>query len=87
MFLHDLCRKSAESYPLPQIDQLVDSMVGYGFIFMLDAFQGYNQVPLARAYQDKVSFITSYDMDYYRVMSFGLKNVSATYQRLMNHMF
>ena len=32
-------------------------------------------------------FVTSQDLFCYKVMSFGLKNASATYQRLMNKMF
>ena len=37
--------------------------------------------------QEKTSFITSQGLFCYKVMSFGLKKVEATYQRLVNHMF
>ena len=37
--------------------------------------------------QEKTSFVTSQDLYYYKVMPFGLKNVEATYQRLVNRMF
>ena len=40
-----------------------------------------------KANQDKTSFITNQGLFCYKVMSFGLKNVEATYQRLVNHMF
>ena len=37
--------------------------------------------------QEKTSFVTGQGTYCYRVMPFGLKNVGATYQRLVNRMF
>ena len=37
--------------------------------------------------QEKTTFIPSQSLFCYKVMSFGLKNAGATYQRLVNHMF
>ncbi|KAL0313645.1 UNVERIFIED_CONTAM: Transposon Tf2-12 polyprotein [Sesamum radiatum] len=53
----------------------------------LDAYQGYNQIPLAPEDQEKASFVTDQGIFCYNVMPFGLKNAGATYQRLVNHMF
>jgi hypothetical protein len=53
----------------------------------MDSFFGYNQIIMDKGDQEKTSFITSKGFFYYKVMSFGLKNVRATYQRLMNKMF
>ena len=50
-------------------------------------FHGYNQIKLDKTNQEKTSFITSQGFFCYKVMLFGLKNVGATYQRLMNKMF
>ncbi|XP_073127795.1 uncharacterized protein [Henckelia pumila] len=76
-----------DCYPLPRIDQLVDSTAGHELLCFLDAYQGYHQIPLAREDKDKVSFVTSTGTYCYVVMPFGLKNAGATYQRLMDKVF
>ncbi|KAL0444174.1 UNVERIFIED_CONTAM: Retrovirus-related Pol polyprotein from transposon [Sesamum latifolium] len=54
---------------------------------MMDASQGYHQIMLAPEDCKKVSFITSTDTFCYVAMPFGLKNASATYQRLVDKFF
>ncbi|XP_073152557.1 uncharacterized protein [Henckelia pumila] len=83
--LNKACPK--DCYPLPKIDQLVDSTAGHELLCFLDAYQGYHQIPLAREDKDKVSFVTSTGTYCYVVMPFGLKNAGATYQRLMDKVF
>ena len=83
--LNKACPK--DSYPLPRIDQLVDSTAGHQLLSFMDAFSGYNQIKMDEADQEKTSFITSQGLFCYKVMPFGLKNAGATYQRLVNHMF
>ena len=70
-----------------RIDQLVDSTAGHKLLSFMDAFSGYNQIRMDEADQEKTSIVTSQGLFCYEVMSFGLKNVRATYQRLVNHMF
>ena len=53
----------------------------------MDVFLGYNQIKMDKEDQEKTFFITSQGLFCYKVMSFGLKNAGATYQRLVNHMF
>ena len=83
--LNKACPK--DSYPLPRIDQLEDSTVGHRLLSFMDAFSGYNKIKMDKEDQEKTSFITSQGLFCYKVMSFGLKNAGATYQRLVNHMF
>ena len=76
-----------DNYPLPWIDTVVDSTVRHQILSFMDAFLGYNQIKMEEADQEKTSFVTSQGLFCYKMMSFGLKNAGATYQRLMNKMF
>ena len=83
--LKDACPK--DSFPLPRIDQIVDSSAGYGMLSFLDAFSGYHQIPMHPPDAEKTSFITPHGLYCYNEMPFDLKNVGATYQRLVTNMF
>ena len=83
--LNRACPK--ESYPLPRIDTLVDLTTRHELLSFMDALSGYNQIKMNEEDQEKTSFVTSQGLFCYKVMPFGLKNVGATYQRLMNKMF
>ena len=83
--LNDACPK--DSFPLPHIDQIVDASAGHRMLSFLDAFSGYHQIPMYPSDAKKTTFITPYRLFYYNVMSFSLKNVGATYQRLVTKMF
>ena len=83
--LNKACPK--DSYPLPQIDVLVDSTMRHWLLSFMDVFSRYNQIKLDKADQEKTLFVTSQGLFYYKVMPFGLKNAGAMYQRLMKKMF
>ncbi|XP_057747698.1 uncharacterized protein LOC130966892 [Arachis stenosperma] len=83
--LNKTCPK--DSFPLPNIDTLVDTVTRYIFLNFMDAYLGYNQIPIHRPDEDKTTFITPAGTYCYKVMLFGLKNEGATYQRLMNKVF
>ena len=83
--LNQACPK--DSFPLPRIDQLVDLIAGHKLLTFMDAFSGCNQIQMAEEDQEKIAFVTSQGLYYYKVMPFGLKNAGATYQRLVNQMF
>ncbi|KAL0414912.1 UNVERIFIED_CONTAM: Transposon Ty3-G Gag-Pol polyprotein [Sesamum radiatum] len=81
----DLNKASPKDYyPLPGIDQLVDSMSGCELLKMMDASQGYHQITLALKDHKRVSFITSDGTLCYVAMPFGLKNAGSTYQKLVD---
>ncbi|XP_015969079.1 uncharacterized protein LOC107492551 [Arachis duranensis] len=83
--LNKACPK--DCFPLPNIDALVDAAAGYRYLSFMDAYSGYNQIPMHRPDEDKTAFITPGGTFCYKVMPFGLKNAGATYQRLMNRIF
>jgi hypothetical protein len=49
-------------YPLPRIDQVIDSTVGCETLSFLDAYSGYHQIKMKESDQLVTSFITPYDM-------------------------
>ena len=52
----------------------------------MDAYSGYNQIPMYEPDEEHTSFIIDRGLYCYKAMSFGLKNARATYQRLVNMM-
>ena len=62
----------------------MDSTAEHKLLAFMDAFSGYNQIKMDEEDQEKTAFITSQGLYCYKVMSFGLKNVGATYQRLVD---
>ncbi|GKB28899.1 reverse transcriptase domain-containing protein [Tanacetum coccineum] len=76
-----------DCYPLPEIDWKVKSLCGYPFKCFLDAYKGYHQIHMAESDEENTAFHTSQGVYCYTKMPFGLKNVGATYQRLVDKAF
>jgi hypothetical protein len=70
-------------FPLPRIDQIVDSTAGCELLCFLDAYSGYHQIKMKESDQLATSFITLFGMFCYVTMPFGLRNVGTTYRRCM----
>jgi hypothetical protein len=83
--LNKACLK--DSFSMPRIDLLVNSASGHELLSFMDTFSGYNQICMEEADQEKTAFITDRGLYCYKMMPFGLKNVGATYQLLVNRMF
>ena len=66
--LNKACPK--DSFPLPRIDQLVDSTTRHKLLSFMDAFSGYNQILMDEDDQEKTSLITSQGLYCYKVMPF-----------------
>lgn len=74
-------------FSLSRIDQLIDFTTGHELLSFMDAYLGYNQIPMHLVDEEHTSFIIDKNLYYYKVMPFGLKNVVATYKRLINKIF
>nr|CAN71147.1 hypothetical protein VITISV_038768 [Vitis vinifera] len=55
-----------DCFPLPQIDQIVDSTTGQGMLSFLDAFSGYHQIPMSPNDEEKIAFITPHGLYCYK---------------------
>jgi len=80
--LNKACPK--DSYPLPNMDSLVDNASGCRLLSFLDAFSGYNQIRVHLKDESKIAFMTEVASYCYKVFPFSLKNVGLTYQRIMD---
>lgn len=68
-----------DHFPMPKIDQLVDSTSGHVFLSFMDVFLGYNQIMMNKEDEEKTAFTTNFGLYCYRAMPFGLKNAGATF--------
>ena len=73
-----------DSYPLPRVDDCIDRIGTAKYISKLDLLKGYWQVGLTPRAQAASAFVTKDGLFECKVMPFGMKNASATFQRLMN---
>lgn len=72
-----------DPFPLPRIDQIVDSTAECDLLCFLDAFSGYHQIKMAVEDMEKTAFLTPCRECCYTCMPFGLCNAGATFQQLM----
>ena len=73
-----------DSFPIPRIDDCIDSIGCAKFITKLDLLKGYWQVPLTDRAKEVSAFVTPDALYHYLVMPYGMKNSQATFQRLVN---
>ena len=65
------------------MDLLIDFAARNTLFSLMNGFNGYNQIQIAPKDMEKTAFRMPIGNFYYTVMPFGLKNASATYQRII----
>ena len=73
-----------DAYPLPLIEECIDSLAGKKWFCTLDMNSGYWQIPVAAEDKEKTAFLTRYGLYQFTRMPFGLSNSPATFQRAMH---
>ena len=81
--LNQLTEKS--SYPLPRIDDLLNSLAGAQVFSTIDLSKGYYQVTVREEDIPKTAFRTPLGLFEWRVMPFGLTGAPATFMSMMDH--
>ena len=74
-------------YPLPLIDDLIQSLRGARYFTKLDIRWGYNNIRMRDRDEWKAAFHTNQGLFEPLVMFFGLTNSPATFQTMMNDIF
>ena len=74
-------------YPLPRIDDCLNAIGGNKYFSTFDLAAGYWQILMNKEDKEKTAFISHHGLYQFNVMSFGLKNAPATFQRFMDNCF
>ncbi|KAG1465265.1 hypothetical protein G6F56_004924 [Rhizopus delemar] len=76
-----------DSYPLPRIDDLLDTLGKAKVFSALDMRAGFHQVPVEETSKELTAFTTKYGVYHYNTLPMGLVNSPATFQRLIDLCF
>jgi len=76
-----------DSYPLPRIDECIESLGKASIFSTLDCNAGYWLVAIAPEDREKTAFVCHEGAYQYKRMPFGLTNVPATFQRALDIIF
>jgi hypothetical protein len=88
-FYMDYCALNSvtvkDKFPIPIVEELLDELHGMTFFTKIDLWSGYHRVQIATNDIDKSTFCMQEGLFEFLMMSFGLTNVSVTFQAMMNN--
>jgi Reverse transcriptase (RNA-dependent DNA polymerase) len=73
-----------DTYPLPRMDECIDSLVDAVLFTTLDCNSGYWKIPVHPGARDKTTFTSHYGTYRFLRLPFGLRNAPATFQRAID---
>jgi hypothetical protein len=83
--LNKACPK--DPYPLPRIDQIMDSTSKCDLLSFLDAYSGFHQIQMSWEDRKHTAFVTVDGLYCYVIMPYGLKNALPIFVRAMSKTF
>nr|GBM06712.1 Retrovirus-related Pol polyprotein from transposon 17.6 [Araneus ventricosus] len=72
-----------DNSPLPKIDEMIDQLSGAKFFSTMDLTSGFHQMSMHPDHMHYTGIATEFGLFEYKRLPFGLKNASASFQRLM----
>ena len=76
----------ADAYPMPCVDDLIDSLRRVKCIATLDLACSYWQVPVEEASRNLTAVVTPVGFFQFQVVPFGLYRDTTTFQQMMDHL-
>ena len=75
-----------DSFAVPRMDDCIDNISQAKHVTKFDLLKGFWQITLTDRAKEISAFVTPGGLYQYKVMSFGMKNSPAAFQRLFNMM-
>lgn len=74
-----------DSYSLPHIQDILDTLYGNNLFTSLDPMKGYHQIEVEESSHKKTAFTTHVGLFQYIRLPFGLTNPPTPFERLLEH--
>ena len=76
----------SDSFPTPNISEILESLGTSKVFSSLDAAQAYHNIPIEKKSRPLTAFATAFGLFHFARLPFGLKNAGAAYCRLVQRM-